>query len=562
MNLFNIARSQGKDCAYIAANTLELTIEPTEMLFIDTDHHYLQLSAELRRHHSMVSKYIVFHDTHTFGLTSETYYTKIPIEKGLLSAVIDFIIEYPEWQFDYYTTENNGLTVIKRVSESQRAAPLPIADAQSQNLKRILIGIPTAKNIEVDTFKSIYDLDIPDGYSVDFQYFYGYNIDQIRNLIAHWACNYDYLFSVDSDIAFPPDTLKRLLAHDRDMVSGLYIQRKHGQHILEIYEHNGFGGVINIPYEKIRDRGLIEIAGCGFGCVLVKSEVFRTVGYPQFEYHSALDHAHTISEDNDFCRKARDRGFKIWADTDIQCRHIGSHVFEINKTPVAATTLDNKEWIRQYSQQQPIPQTHVDFLLNMRDHMGVNPNVIYDIGSNVLHWTHIAKNTWPTSQCVAFDATDSLEFLYQENNIPYNICLLSDVDGRQVNFYQHDQHTGGNTYYRENPVLSPDSPKLIAEGKIKNVTALTLDTLVKTQNLPLPDLIKMDVQGAELDVLRGATQTLRSVNHVILELQSVEYNLGAPLNDVVIQYMAAQGFSCAGMFCDNGFDGDYYFRRV
>jgi glycosyltransferase involved in cell wall biosynthesis len=197
-------------------------------------------------------------------------------------------------------------------------------------VKKILVAIPTARNIEAETFRSIYNLIVPDGYQVDFQYFYGYNVDQVRNLIADWTVNsYDYLFSVDSDIAFTPDTLVRLLAHDRDIVSGLYIQRKPGQHILEVYEHNQNGGVTNIPYERIRGQGLVEIASCGFGCVLVKSEVMRAIGYPQFEYHSAIDHANTISEDVDFCKKAIAKGFTLWADTAIKCRHIGSSEFTV-----------------------------------------------------------------------------------------------------------------------------------------------------------------------------------------------------------------------------------------
>jgi glycosyltransferase involved in cell wall biosynthesis len=196
--------------------------------------------------------------------------------------------------------------------------------------KKILIAIPTARNIEAETFRSIYNLVVPAGYTVDFQYFFGYNVDQVRNLIADWTVRgYDYLFSVDSDIAFTPDTLIRLLAHDRDVVTGLYIQRKPGQHILEVYEHNGHGGVSNIPYERIRDQGLVEIASCGFGCVLVKSEVMRAIGYPQFKYYSAIDHANTISEDVDFCKKAIAKGFRLWADTAIKCRHIGSSEFTV-----------------------------------------------------------------------------------------------------------------------------------------------------------------------------------------------------------------------------------------
>ena len=191
----------------------------------------------------------------------------------------------------------------------------------------MLVAIPTAKNIEVDTFKSIYDQIVDDNIEVDFQYFYGYRIDQIRNLIADWVIKggYDYLFSVDSDVTFDNQVLQKFINHDVDVVSGIYRQRKDEQ-ILEVYgEHGG-----NLSWADISDKKLLKIGGCGFGCVLVKREVFEGVGQPAFEYHVALDHKDTISEDWDFCAKARDKGFKVWADTDVVCGHIGSTVFKVS----------------------------------------------------------------------------------------------------------------------------------------------------------------------------------------------------------------------------------------
>lgn len=198
-------------------------------------------------------------------------------------------------------------------------------------IKRILIAIPTNRNIEAQTFKSIYDLEIPNGYIVDFQYFYGYQVEQVRNLIAHYvmANQYDYLFSVDSDIAFPPDTLKRLLNHNVDMVTGLYIQRIPGVHCIEVMRYNEFGGVTHVPYNDIKGQGLVPVDSCGFGCVLVKTHVFKTIPYPHFVYKSAIDHAHTISEDVYFCKQVRERGIRIYADTSILCDHIGSWTFKV-----------------------------------------------------------------------------------------------------------------------------------------------------------------------------------------------------------------------------------------
>lgn len=323
--LFDHAKKQGKNCNYQVGDSLTMTIPETDLLFIDTYHTYKQLRSELNRHHSRVSKYIAFHDTFTYGLKTDQDQLK-----GIFTAIVEFMIDHPEWKFKYHTSENNGFTVIEKNNGSQPNLDTTISSIKK---KKILIAIPTAKNIEAETFRSIYNLEIPNGYQADFQYFYGYNIDQVRNLIADWVVKgYDYLFSVDSDIAFAPDTLKKLLSHDRDVVSGLYIQRKPGKHTLEIYEHNERGGVSNMPYGKLKGRELVEIAGCGFGCVLVKGEVMRKIGYPQFKYYSAIDHANTISEDVDFCKKAINAGFKIWAAPRVQCRHIGSTEFLIDQS--------------------------------------------------------------------------------------------------------------------------------------------------------------------------------------------------------------------------------------
>jgi FkbM family methyltransferase len=397
-------------------------------------------------------------------------------------------------------------------------------------------------------------------------------------LIADWVVKgYDYLFSVDSDIAFTPDTLVKLVAHNKDLVSGLYIQRKPGQHILEVYEHNATGGVSNIPYAKIKDRGLVEIAGCGFGCVLVKAEVMRSIGYPQFKYYSALDHRNTISEDVDFCRKALGKGFKIWADTSIQCRHIGSSEFLVESGPrpmvAPPSTVPSVPSVKLKPEEQPIndrlrdlgsqrllPHSHVTYLTQLKQ-SGVEPKVIYDIGSCVLHWTNEASKIWTGAEFVAFEAMASAEFLYKERGLKYHIGVLSDVSGKEVDFYQNDVHPGGNSYYKENEEVNPDTVNYFNDTHLRKLRTVTLDAVARLKKFPAPDLIKMDVQGAELDVLKGASEVLASVQHVILELQAVEYNKGAPLKDTVIEYMNSIGFDCKGIFSNNGPDGDYHFVK-
>jgi glycosyltransferase involved in cell wall biosynthesis len=260
-------------------------------------------------------------DWYRAGGDGSVFYALIEqADPNKVKAVSDIVVNY---------NDKNPLNDYKINSAEQTRNANEIVGSKEIKTKKILIAIPTARNIEAATFKSIYDLAVPEGYTTEFQFFYGYRVDQVRNLIASWAERYDYLFSVDSDIVFAADTLVKLLGHGQDIVSGLYIQRKSGQHTLEIYKGNDRGGVTNIPYAEIKGQGLVEIQACGFGCVLIKSQVFRDVGYPYFEYYVALDHKDTISEDVDFCRKARNKGYKLYADTTILCEHLGTTTFKV-----------------------------------------------------------------------------------------------------------------------------------------------------------------------------------------------------------------------------------------
>jgi FkbM family methyltransferase len=425
----------------------------------------------------------------------------------------------------------------------------------STSKKKILLAIPTNKYIEPETFKSIYDLIVPDGFEITFQYFYGYQIDQIRNLIAHWASHFDYLFSVDSDIVLPNDTLVKMLSHDVDMVSGVYIQRKPAQEIVEIYRKNNIGGVSNVPFIQLQPAGLHEVDGCGFGCVLVKSEVIRKIGYPQFVYKSAIDHAHTVSEDVYFCGKAQEKGAKIYVDSTIVCNHIGNTVF----VPDDIMSEKQQQNYLRYLSTWEFRKEDVDYMKKMKK-TGVNPKVIYDIGACTGNWTREARKIWDKSEFILFDAMQQVEFLLKETGFKYHISVLSDESHKEIEFFENVWQPGGNSYYRE--VGHPDSARVFSDAhKVTKVTR-TIDDVVRYNNFPLPDMIKIDVQGCEIDILKGAAYTLANCKDLLIELQHSEYNKGAPLKDEAMQFLQSIGFKLKYSLPATPFDGDYHFVRV
>lgn len=81
------------------ASSTTIVIPECDVLFIDTDHTYEQLTAELNMHHNKAKESIIMHDTYT---------------DCMRCALNDFMHKHPEWKFSYDTPNNNGLTVITR----------------------------------------------------------------------------------------------------------------------------------------------------------------------------------------------------------------------------------------------------------------------------------------------------------------------------------------------------------------------------------------------------------------------------------------------------------------
>jgi FkbM family methyltransferase len=191
--------------------------------------------------------------------------------------------------------------------------------------------------------------------------------------------------------------------------------------------------------------------------------------------------------------------------------------------------------------------------------------VIYDIGASVLHWTDAARTVWPGSNYFAFEAMDDVEFLFKESNLAgYHLGVLTDINGKIIDFYENKDYPAGNSYYRENPEFSPPAVHLFSESHKVRKIGFSLDAVVETKKFPLPDLIKMDVQGAEMDILKGATETLKHCKDLILEIQHVEYNIGAPQKDEVIAFVESLGFKLITPYfaTASSMDGDYHFTRL
>ena len=87
------------------------TCEPTDLLFLDTYHHYASLKKEFELHAPKAKHYMILHDTISFGTRGEGNDTI-----GLQAAVNEFLAANTQWTKDWEDTQWPGLIVLKRVA--------------------------------------------------------------------------------------------------------------------------------------------------------------------------------------------------------------------------------------------------------------------------------------------------------------------------------------------------------------------------------------------------------------------------------------------------------------
>ena len=115
------AKENNIDFKFILQDVLTVKLPKTDLLFIDTWHVYDQLIQELNMHSSKVNKWIILHDTETFGEKGEKSSYSIREKKeylGLKFAVNEFLQNNVDtWRLHEHYTFCNGLTILKRIKK-------------------------------------------------------------------------------------------------------------------------------------------------------------------------------------------------------------------------------------------------------------------------------------------------------------------------------------------------------------------------------------------------------------------------------------------------------------
>ena len=200
---------------------------------------------------------------------------------------------------------------------------------------KILIAVPCMATVHTEFYKSSVALRLVPGN--DYQYATSESslIYDARNQLAKLACegNFDRVLWLDSDMVFPPDLLARLnarLDEGYDYVSAMYFTRKTPT-VPVVYKEvyledlpDGKKLPHAIPYNDYPKDSLFEIAGSGFGAVMMNvsmlQDVANSCGLP---FSPRLG----FGEDLTFCQMAKELGYELYCDSSIKLGHVGNKIY-------------------------------------------------------------------------------------------------------------------------------------------------------------------------------------------------------------------------------------------
>jgi len=164
--------------------------------------------------------------------------------------------------------------------------------------------------------------------------------------------------------------------------------------------------------------------------------------------------------------------------------------------------------------------------------------VYFDIGCHKAEWAKSLRRAFPKASGHLFDPVsypETLAFCNQSINKStyHKVAFFSDSSER----FFYSNGTSGDSLFQE---LTPSYAKV----KPVLIPTTSIDRYIYDHNISLPHILKIDAQGAELEIIRGAENLLSRPQTVFIELEVsfYEYNKEAPLAHEVIFAMDQLGY--------------------
>lgn len=186
---------------------------------------------------------------------------------------------------------------------------------------------------------------------------------------------------------------------------------------------------------------------------------------------------------------------------------------------------------------------HIDSLELLRLAGALHPTVVYDIGANVGTWTLLCKAVLTEVEVHAFEP-----LAQHHAGFAMNTAALSKVSLHQIALGSDSGRMPCHvTSLSDASSLLPPTDAAEREWQVREVAQVDvpverLDDWRARTGAPWPSLLKLDVQGFEVEVLKGAADCLRHASAIIAEASFREFYAGQALFGDVVSFLNARGF--------------------
>ncbi|MDD4869623.1 MAG: FkbM family methyltransferase [Kiritimatiellae bacterium] len=174
--------------------------------------------------------------------------------------------------------------------------------------------------------------------------------------------------------------------------------------------------------------------------------------------------------------------------------------------------------------------------------MGFSPVTVIDVGA--ASGTRALYESYPDAFHLMIEPVKEFEETLRSLLRKYKGDLVSvaasSVEG-EIDMQVHPEYLFGSSFLQEQVTVGFDRVT-------RRVKTVTIDKILGEKQLNGPYLIKVDVQGAEIEVLNGARQALTNAEMVLLEVSFFEFLKGCPQFFDVVLYMKNQGFVVYDLF--------------
>jgi hypothetical protein len=204
---------------------------------------------------------------------------------------------------------------------------------------KVLIAVPTGEFARrADFYDFFSQIDRPVGTLQTSTH--GQSPAESRNIMIQQAVDHKctHIFFLDDDCCPEPDIIKRLLAHDKDIVSGLYLHRNYPFKPLmfDKFFDNGYAQYTFLTNER---GGLIPTVAGGLGACLIKMSVFDRLEKPYIRLGElTLDH---WCDDIGFFFRAAKAGIEMFTDLDCLVGHFATGIIKPQRMP-------NGDWMTSF----------------------------------------------------------------------------------------------------------------------------------------------------------------------------------------------------------------------